>query len=79
MPGFLNSLNLPDPCRLHSKVLKAPWRVPEQIRLPIDVSGRRLEALILEELVHESEVKRHPSRQELERLLFPRVEVIPAI
>jgi len=47
--SILKSLNLPDLCRLRSEVFEAPWRVSEQILLPVDISGRSLEALILEE------------------------------
>src|ERR1019366_434238 len=69
----------PEAGRLGGELVEAARRGAEEGREPIDVGRRRPEALLLEERVHEPEVEDHPRRQERERLLFPRVEVVPAV
>src|ERR1019366_9627580 len=69
----------PEAGRLGGELVEATRRMAEEGREPIDVGRRRPEALLLEERVHEPEVEDHPRRQERERLLLPRVEVVPAV
>src|ERR1019366_6564357 len=69
----------PEAGRLGGELVEASRRGSEEGGQARDVVRRRLEALLLEEPVHELEVEDHPRGKERERLLFPRVEVVPAV
>src|ERR1019366_8647302 len=66
----------PEAGRLGGELVEASRRVSEEGGQARDVVRRRLEALLLEEPVHELEVEDHPRGKERERLLFPRVAVV---
>jgi len=47
--------------------------------LTLHVLGRGFKAIFLEKCIHEFEVKSHPWRRVLQRLLLPGIKVVPAV